>query len=54
MTDTPMFDLREVAFAVEGRTLLAGEHLSHLNGWQAGAIESAWYQIEQLHARLSA
>jgi len=38
----------------EGRTLLAGEHLSHLNGWQAGAIESAWYQIEQLHARLSA
>jgi len=37
----------------EGRTLLAGEHLSYLNGWMAGAIESAWHQIEQIHARLS-
>jgi len=37
----------------EGRTLLAGEHLSYLNGWMAGAIESAWHQIAQLHARLS-
>jgi len=37
----------------EGRTLLAGEHLSYLNGWMAGAIESSWHQIEQLHKRLS-
>jgi len=36
----------------EGRTLLAGEHLSYINGWMAGAIESAWHQIEQIHARL--
>ena len=38
----------------EGRILLAGEHLSYLTGWQAGAIESAWAQIEQLHKRASA
>jgi monoamine oxidase len=38
----------------EGRILLAGEHLSYLTGWQAGAIESAWQQIEQLHKRASA
>jgi len=37
----------------EGRTLLAGEHLSYLNGWMAGAIESSWHQIEQMHKRLS-
>jgi monoamine oxidase len=40
--------------AGEGRVLLAGEHLSYLTGWQAGAIESAWQQIEQLHRRASA
>ncbi|WP_275288427.1 flavin monoamine oxidase family protein [Halomonas elongata] len=33
----------------QGRILLAGEHLSYLTGWQAGAIESAWIQIEKLH-----
>lgn len=33
----------------QGRVLLAGEHLSYLTGWQAGAIESAWIQIEKLH-----
>ncbi len=38
----------------EGRTLLAGEHMSYLGGWQAGAIESAWQQIERIHKRLSA
>ena len=38
----------------QGRVLLAGEHLSYLTGWQAGAIESAWQQIEQLHKRASA
>jgi monoamine oxidase len=38
----------------EGRVLLAGEHLSYLTGWQAGAIESAWQQIEKLHTRASA
>ena len=38
----------------EKRVLLAGEHLSYLTGWQAGAIESAWQQIEELHRRASA
>jgi monoamine oxidase len=40
--------------AGEGRILLAGEHLSYLTGWQAGAIESAWQQIAQIHERASA
>jgi monoamine oxidase len=36
----------------DGRIYLAGEHLSYLiGGWQAGAFESAWQQIERLHAR---
>jgi monoamine oxidase len=33
----------------QGRVLLAGEHLSYLNGWQAGAIESSWQQITRIH-----
>jgi monoamine oxidase len=41
-------------FEGEGRTLLAGEHMSYLPGWQAGAIESSWQQIERIHRRLSA
>jgi monoamine oxidase len=49
---------RQTAYPVllegEGRIMLAGEHLSYLTGWQAGAIESAWLQIEQLHKRASA
>jgi len=48
-------DSREKAYPVlvkgEGRTYLAGEHMSYLGGWQAGAIESAWQQIERLHTR---
>jgi monoamine oxidase len=38
----------------EGRTLMAGEHMSYLGGWQAGAIESSWQQCERIHQRLSA
>ncbi len=38
----------------EGRVMLAGEHLSYLTGWQAGAIESSWQQIERLHRRAAA
>lgn len=38
----------------DGRIYLAGEHLSYLTGWQAGAIESAWQQIARLHARVNA
>lgn len=35
----------------DGRIYLAGEHMSYLGGWQAGAFESAWQQVERLHAR---
>jgi monoamine oxidase len=38
----------------DGRVYLAGEHLSYLGGWQAGAIESAWQQIEKIHTRAQA
>jgi monoamine oxidase len=38
----------------DNRIYLAGEHLSHLGGWQAGGIESAWMQIDALHKRASA
>jgi monoamine oxidase len=38
----------------DGRLYLAGEHLSYMGGWQAGAIESAWQQVESLHARVQA
>jgi len=35
----------------DGRLYLAGEHMSYIGGWQAGAFESAWQQVERLHAR---
>jgi monoamine oxidase len=38
----------------DNRIYLAGEHLSHLGGWQAGGIESAWMQIDAIHKRASA
>ena len=51
-------DSREKAYPQllepDGRVYLAGEHLSYLGGWQAGAIESSWQQIEKLHKRASA
>ena len=34
----------------QGRVYFAGAYLSYLTGWQAGAVESAWYQLERLHA----
>lgn len=33
-----------------GRVYFAGDYLSSLSGWQVGAIESAWTQIEKIHA----
>lgn len=36
----------------DGRIYLAGEHMSYINGWQAGAIESAWQQVAKLHQRV--
>ena len=48
-------DARATAYPVltepDGRIYLAGEHMSYIGGWQAGAFESAWQQIERLHAR---
>ena len=38
----------------DGRLYMAGEHMSYLTGWQAGAIESAWAQIAKLHQRAQA
>lgn len=38
----------------DGRIYLAGEHMSYITGWQAGAIESAWQQVEKLHRRVQA
>jgi monoamine oxidase len=34
----------------QGRVYFAGDYISALAGWQVGAIESAWTQIEKLHA----
>lgn len=35
----------------DGRIYFAGDFLSHVPGWQEGAIEAAWIQIEKLHER---
>ncbi len=34
----------------QGRIYFAGDTISNLAGWQVGAIESAWTQIEKIHA----
>ena len=34
----------------QGRIYFAGDYVSSLAGWQVGAIESAWTQIEKIHA----
>jgi monoamine oxidase len=33
----------------QGRLYFAGDQVSGLQGWQVGAIESAWSQIEKIH-----
>ena len=33
----------------QGRIYFAGDYISSLPGWQVGAIESAWTQIEKIH-----
>ena len=35
----------------QGRVYFAGDYISNLSGWQVGAIESAWTQIEKIHIR---
>ncbi|MDE0753886.1 MAG: flavin monoamine oxidase family protein [Woeseiaceae bacterium] len=34
----------------QGRIYFSGDYVSGLAGWQVGAIESAWTQIEKIHA----
>jgi len=36
----------------QGRVYFSGDYVSGLTAWQAGAIESAWTQIEKLHTRV--
>jgi len=36
----------------QGRIYFAGDQVSNLTGWQVGAIESAWAQIEKIHANV--
>jgi len=38
--------------AIDGRTVLAGEHCSYVNAWQEGAILAALSAIERLHKRV--
>jgi len=38
----------------QGRVYFAGDYISGLAGWQVGAIESAWAQIEKVHANAMA
>lgn len=42
----------EVLGNTSGRIRLAGEHLSHLTGWMAGAFESALASIDSIHAEV--
>ena len=40
--------------AIDGRLVLAGEHLSYLSAWQEGAILSALDAVKRLHRRVLA
>lgn len=42
------------ATAMDGRTLMAGEHISYLPAWMEGAILSALDAVERLHATVTA
>lgn len=42
----------ENLIAMDGRVVLAGDHCSHLHGWQEGAITSALDAITRLHQRV--
>lgn len=44
----------QTAAAMDGRTLMAGEHISYLPAWQEGAILSALDAIKRLHAHVTA
>jgi len=40
--------------AIDGRIVLAGDHVSYFNGWQEGAVSSALDAIARLHQRIVA
>jgi len=40
--------------AIDGRILLAGEHVSYMPAWQEGAVLSALDAISRLHRRVLA
>jgi monoamine oxidase len=40
--------------AIDGRILLAGDHVSRLSGWQEGALLSSLDAIRRLHQRVTA
>jgi monoamine oxidase len=37
----------------EGRVYFAGEHMTYLNAWMAGAFESARSVVAALHSRVT-
>ena len=40
--------------AIDGRLVLAGDHVSYLEGWQEGAVLSTLDAIKRLHAKATA
>ena len=44
------YKLLPVLKEAQGRVYFSGDYISNLAGWQVGAIESAWTQIEKVHA----
>jgi monoamine oxidase len=52
-TDTRKNDY-PVLLQPDGPIYLAGEHMSYINAWQAGALESARDVVRRLHARVAA
>jgi monoamine oxidase len=53
-TDETRRDLYPALNRPDGRWLLAGEHMSYLTGWMAGAFESARVAVTAVHERVSA
>ncbi len=40
--------------AIDGRVVLAGDHLSYMPGWMEGSLQSALDTVERLHQRVQA
>lgn len=48
---TSRFDLYPLLCKPDGRVYFAGEHLSYLSAWMAGALESARVAVKAIHER---